>query len=51
MEGKVPSKVLGLVIEWAEDHQHELLQNRPFSLRSKNVKCSLQEKFHEWGYV
>ncbi len=27
MEGKVPSKVLGLVVEWAEDHQDELLQN------------------------
>ena len=27
MEGKVPSKVLGLVVEWAEDHQSELLQN------------------------
>ena len=27
MEGKVPSKVLGLVVEWAEDHQDELFQN------------------------
>jgi len=27
MEGKLPLKVLGLVIEWAEDHQEELLQN------------------------
>ena len=27
MEGKLPSKVLGLVVEWAEDHQNELLQN------------------------
>ncbi len=27
MEGKVPSKVLGLVVEWAEDHQEELLDN------------------------
>jgi len=27
MEGKLPSKVLGLVVEWAEDHQGELLQN------------------------
>ncbi len=26
-EGKLPSKVLGLVVEWAEDHQNELLQN------------------------
>lgn len=27
MEGKVPSKVMGLVIEWAEDHQDELMKN------------------------
>ncbi|MCK5808052.1 DUF4160 domain-containing protein [bacterium] len=27
IEGRVPSKVLGLVVEWAEDHQNELLQN------------------------
>ena len=27
MEGKLPSKVLGLVVEWAEDHQEELLKN------------------------
>jgi len=27
MEGKLPSKVLGLVVEWAEDHQDELMQN------------------------
>jgi len=27
MEGKLPSKVLGLVVEWAEDHQDELLEN------------------------
>jgi hypothetical protein len=27
MEGKVPSKVLGLVVEWAEGHQSEVLQN------------------------
>ncbi len=27
MEGKLPSKVLGLVVEWAEDHQEELLSN------------------------
>ena len=27
MEGRVPSKVLGLVVEWAEDHQVELLEN------------------------
>jgi hypothetical protein len=26
-EGKLPPRVLGLVIEWAEMHQHELLQN------------------------
>jgi len=27
MEGKLPSKVLGLVVEWAEDHQDELMKN------------------------
>ena len=27
MEGKLPSKVLGLVVEWAEGHQNELSEN------------------------
>ncbi len=27
MEGRLPAKVLGLVVEWAEDHQDELMQN------------------------
>jgi len=27
MQGRLPSKVLGLVVEWAEDHQDELMQN------------------------
>jgi hypothetical protein len=27
LEGKVPSKVMGLVVEWAEDHQDELMAN------------------------
>jgi len=27
LEGKLPSKVLGLVIEWASSHQDELLEN------------------------
>ena len=27
IEGKVPSKVLGLAVEWAEDNQKELLDN------------------------
>ena len=27
MEGRVPSKVLGLLVEWAEDHQAELFKN------------------------
>jgi hypothetical protein len=27
MEGKLPSKVLGLVAEWAQIHQDELLKN------------------------
>ena len=27
MEGKLPSKVMSLVIEWTQDHQKELLEN------------------------
>lgn len=27
IEGKLPAKVLGLVVEWAEDHQADLQQN------------------------
>ena len=27
MEGKLPSKVMSLVVEWAQDHQQELLEN------------------------
>ncbi len=27
IDGKVPSKVLGLVVEWAEDNHNELLAN------------------------
>ena len=27
MEGKLPSKVMSLVTEWAQDHQEELLEN------------------------
>ena len=27
LEGRLPSKVLGLVVEWAEDHQNELMLN------------------------
>ena len=27
VEGRLPAKVLGLVVEWAEDHQDELMQN------------------------
>ncbi len=27
IEGKLPSKALSLVIEWAQDHQKELLEN------------------------
>ena len=26
-EGKLPSKVLSLVVEWAQEHQEELLEN------------------------
>lgn len=27
MEGKLPSKVMSLVIEWAQEHQEDLLEN------------------------
>jgi len=27
MEGKLPSKVMSLVVEWAQEHQDELLEN------------------------
>jgi len=27
MEGKLPPKVMSLVIEWAQEHQEELLEN------------------------
>ena len=27
IEGKLPSKVMSLVVEWAQDHQEELLEN------------------------
>ena len=27
LEGKIPPRALGLVIEWASQHQEELLQN------------------------
>jgi len=27
MEGKLPPKVMSLVVEWAQEHQNELLQN------------------------
>lgn len=27
MEGKLPSKVMSLVVEWAQEHQDELLNN------------------------
>jgi len=27
IEGKLPSKVLSLVVEWAQEHQDELLEN------------------------
>jgi hypothetical protein len=26
MEGKLPSKVMSLVVEWAQEHQDELLE-------------------------
>ena len=27
MEGRLPSKVMSLVVEWAQEHQAELLEN------------------------
>ena len=27
MEGRLPSKVMSLVVEWAQEHQQELLEN------------------------
>lgn len=27
MEGKLPAKVMSLVVEWAQEHQAELLEN------------------------
>ncbi len=27
MEGKLPSKAMSLVVEWAQEHQKELLEN------------------------
>lgn len=27
LEGRLPSKVMSLVVEWAQDHQMELLEN------------------------
>lgn len=27
IEGKLPSRVLSLVVEWAQDHKQELLEN------------------------
>lgn len=41
MDGKLPAKVLGLVVEWAEEHQNELLENW-YSMKEsgeyKNIK-------------
>jgi hypothetical protein len=34
LEGKLPSKVLGIVVEWASSHQQELLRN--WELAEKN---------------
>ena len=27
IEGKLPSKVMSLVVEWAQEHQEDLLEN------------------------
>ena len=36
--GKLPGKVLGLVIEWAEIHQNELLENWNAMRKTPNYK-------------
>lgn len=39
LEGKLPSKVLGFVIEWASSHQQELLEDWALSQASKDLKA------------
>lgn len=37
-EGKLPSKVLSLVVEWAQEHQEELLKIGTVLKRLENIK-------------
>jgi hypothetical protein len=41
LDGKLPSKVMSLVVEWAQDHQEELLENWN-SLNETGEYCKIQ---------
>lgn len=38
LEGKLPSKVFGLVIEWASQHQNELMEDWTLSQQLQALK-------------
>lgn len=38
LEGKIPPRVLGLVVEWASQYQEELLCNWELSRNSQSLK-------------
>jgi hypothetical protein len=38
LEGKLPPKVLGLVIEWASKHQKELMENWHLAEKLEDLK-------------
>ena len=38
IDGKLPPKVLGLVIEWANQHQQELLQDWELAAQYEELK-------------
>jgi len=38
LEGQIPPRALGLVVEWASQHQAELLKNWEFAKNNKPVK-------------
>ena len=38
IEGKLPPKALGLVMEWASQHQKELLEDWQLSLQKQKLK-------------
>jgi uncharacterized protein DUF4160 len=38
IDGKLPPKVLGLVIEWASQHQQELLQDWELAAKYEELK-------------